>query len=92
MKSFVNSISNNGKFDSVKRFAMFFSSSRSRHTWLGAILDAAPNAMVANQRTWEIITRTKILRPEKIYTTHLPTIPTIVKIQVSGLRLLHPGL
>lgn len=53
MKSDVNLISNNGTFGSVKRFVMFFASGRSGHTWLGAILDAAPNAMIANQRnTW----------------------------------------
>jgi len=50
MKADVNLISNDGKFDSVKRFVLFFASGRSGHTWLGAILDAAPNAMIANQR------------------------------------------
>jgi hypothetical protein len=50
MKSYVESVNSGGTFDSVKRFVMFFASGRSGHSWLGAILDASPTAMVANQR------------------------------------------
>jgi len=50
MEAYVQSISNGGTFDSISRMVLFFASGRSGHTWLGALLDAAPNAMVANQR------------------------------------------
>jgi len=50
MKAYINDISNNKKFDSVQRYTMFFANGRSGHSWTGAILDASPNAMVANQK------------------------------------------
>ena len=33
----------------VKRYVMFLSTGRSGHSWIGSVLDAAPNALVANE-------------------------------------------
>jgi len=49
LKKYLSRVTNNGSYDSVENYIMFFASGRTGHTWIGAIMDAAPNTIVANQ-------------------------------------------
>ena len=45
LSNFVNDLN----FADVQRYVMFISFARAGHSWIGSVLDAAPNALVANE-------------------------------------------
>ena len=45
MHNFVDNLN----FEDVQRYVMFLSFARAGHSWIGSVLDAAPNALVANE-------------------------------------------
>ena len=39
----------------IRKFVLFFGFGRSGHSWIGSVLDAAPNAIIANE--WDVVRR-----------------------------------